>query len=183
MQALRDQVGHHAWCLKHLDIGNLRSDDLPVLVEILRASRSSLLSFRLWKSSLTDELLLALSEYHGKTLERVTFGKCPEIFHKDKIEALLSRCPKLQLLHVFNCEQEYGLCMAVTEERRLRCVGPDGKVLMRYQVPGARLICKTTNIRIAATMMDDGLVNDDLWRPVEMMREGQIRNHIRFIAN
>ncbi|KAF9560852.1 hypothetical protein EC968_005986 [Mortierella alpina] len=185
MQALRDQVGHHAWCLKQLDIGNLRSVDVPVLVEILRASGSSLLSFRLWKSSLTDELLLVLSEYHGKTLERLTFGKCPEIFHKDRIEALLSRCPKLQLLHVFNCEKEDNLCMTMTEEHRLRWVGPDGKVFKGFTSDQVRLtaVRAARNIPIPDTTMDEGTICGGPWRRVEMMRKGQIKNHIRFVAN
>ncbi|KAF9560854.1 hypothetical protein EC968_005988 [Mortierella alpina] len=185
MQALRDQVGHHAWCLKHLDIGNLRSVDVPVLVEILRASSSLLLSFRLWKSSLTDELLLALSEYHGKTLERLTFGKCPEIFHKDKIEALLSRCPKLQLLHVFNCDKEDDFCMTVTEERPLRWVGPDGKMFKIFTADKLRppSVSHARKIPLSDTTMDDGIVCDDPWVYLDLMRKLDFQSHIRFVAD
>ncbi|KAF9560851.1 hypothetical protein EC968_005985 [Mortierella alpina] len=185
VRVLRDQVGHHAWCLKHLDIGGLRAVDVPGLVEILRASRSSLLSFRLWKSSLTDELLLVLSEYHGKTLERVTFGKCPEIFHKDKIEALLSQCPHLQSLDVFNCEKEGDLHIAMTGKFQARRTSSDGRVftVLTSDHIHLKLFMYGQVDQVPDIATDEGTVDDGLWRIVDMIRLGRIRDHVRFVAD
>jgi len=158
--------------------------DAQLLVEILGASESSLISFQLRESSLTDELLSVLLQRHGKTLERVAFDKCPEIFQKAHIEALLSRCPKLQLLHVFNCKEMSDLCRTMTEARRLRWVGSDGKV---FKVFTSDRVCLEPvryvgSIQVTDPAMEEDAAHNGLWRRVDMMRRGQIMNHIRFVA-
>ncbi|KAF9289703.1 hypothetical protein BGZ68_008785 [Mortierella alpina] len=182
---LRDQVGHHAWRLKHLDIGPLRFKDSLVLTVILRASKSSLDSFRLWNSYFGDELLLTLLENHCKTLKQVTFGKCTEIFRKTPIEALLSQCPNLQMLHVYNCAEEGELCMTMTEDRRLRWISPEGQIFKVFTSDQVHLtpVRNGGNIQFAHAPTDEGTVPDALWRRVDMMHRGQIKNHIRFLAN
>ncbi|KAF9963938.1 hypothetical protein BGZ70_007099 [Mortierella alpina] len=186
MQVLRDQVSHCAWCLKHLDLGPLQATDSQLLVEILGISGLSLNTFQLRESRVADELLSVLLQRHGKTLKRVAFDKCSEIFQKANMEAVLSRCSKLQLLHVFNCEKMSDLCRTRTEERRLRWTGPDGKVFKVFtsdQVCLKPVRC-VPSIQVADTTTEEkDAAHNGLWRRVEMMRRGQIRNQIRFIAH
>ncbi|KAF9289704.1 hypothetical protein BGZ68_008786 [Mortierella alpina] len=72
MKILHAQVGHPAWCLKHLHIGPLQGVSHLILVKILGATTSSLVSLYLWETVLTDELLSVVLQNHGKSLQRVT---------------------------------------------------------------------------------------------------------------
>ncbi|KAF9958810.1 hypothetical protein BGZ72_010872 [Mortierella alpina] len=180
---LGDQFWHPAWCLKHLDIGYGNSSVLPM---VLRASPSSLVSFRLANAYLSAELLSALLSNHRKTLERVVVGKCPEIRIKTVAEALMSRCPNLRSLDIFDCESEGDLRMVMVGGRQARWVGPDDRVFKLFTSDQSPLASDRTrgtyNIPIV-TMEAESTVQEDAWKHLDIMLRHQALGHIRFVAN
>ncbi|KAF9963937.1 hypothetical protein BGZ70_007098 [Mortierella alpina] len=182
---LHELVARPTCRLKHLDIGPTCPEDYSVLVRILSDSACSLVSFRLWESYFTDELLSVLLQNHGKTLQRVAVGKCPEFFFKSNIEALLSGCPDLEALDLYNCDRGGDRRMAMTGGPKTQWVGSDERV---FKVFVSRLS--------HWTFIDDGrsvgpvyVVSDaactgqnDLWKHLESMRDSKFNSHIRFSA-
>ncbi len=177
---LYDQVNHPAWCLKHLDIGY---GDPSVVVKILRASASSLVSFRLWDSDFSDELLSVLLQLHGKTLQRVSIGKCEMFFLKAKVEAVLSRCPGLKSLEVFNCDPKAGIAM--TEERQVRWTGPEGRVFNVFisEQPRWKFVDREGIAKVVYVTRISNTDQHDLWSCLDLMLRDQVEGLLRFVAH
>ncbi|KAF9289705.1 hypothetical protein BGZ68_008787 [Mortierella alpina] len=180
LQTLYDQVSHPMWCLKHLGIG---SGNPSIMLKILRGSTLPLVSFRLQDGGFSDELLEVLLQVHGKSLQRVSIGKCQDFFLQTNVEKVLSRCPNLQSLDVFNCDQK--LDPAMTEERQSRWICPDGrvfKVLTSEQPRFTFVIVEGISKPVYATKLA-GTVMDGPWKHLDMMRTDQVSSRIRFVAN
>ncbi|KAF9958812.1 hypothetical protein BGZ72_010874 [Mortierella alpina] len=183
---LYEQVHHPAWRLKHLDIGSTYLEDYSILIKIVRDSASSLVSFRLGDSYFTDELLHVLLQNHGKTLKRMAVGKCPEFFFKANIEAILSRCPNLQSLDLYNCEKGGDLRTATAGEPKTQWVGPKGQIFKVFMAS----IGRWTFVDIGGTLKPEYILLDtetaiqnDPWKHIELMRDRKYNSHIRFVAN
>ncbi|CAO3566758.1 unnamed protein product [Mortierella alpina] len=180
---LYEEVGHPAWRLKHLYIG---FGGLDVVAKILSVCTSPLVSFRLWNCNFSDELLSVLLQYHGKTLQRVSFGNCRGFLLKARVEAMLSRCPDLQSLDLYTYERGVDRRKVMAGGIKSQWTGPNGrvfKVLLSHKafwVP----VRASHEAMGADTMMDqENPIPDDPWKQLELMESFKIKSHIRFLAS
>ncbi|KAF9963936.1 hypothetical protein BGZ70_007097 [Mortierella alpina] len=182
---LHEQVSHPAWRLKHLDIGRVGSEDVSVLIKILDTSSSPLTSLRLWEVSFTDELLSVLVQKHGKTLRRVSVGKCQGFFSRAKVEALVSGCPNLQSLDLFNSDyesvdgarlQDASVCQWNIADGRIFKVFVSDEAFYAYHADGYY------SPEEYAALMDEP-IPDDPWLHLDLMWRPDFQSHLRFVAN
>ncbi|KAF9989496.1 hypothetical protein BGZ75_006188 [Mortierella antarctica] len=184
MRALEDQVDHPAWCLKHLKIGHILHRDTSILVKLLSVRSTSLVSLWLASCCFSDEIISALLQNHGKTLQRMTMSSC-EVRYKPDIEALLSGCSDLRSLDVFNSGGQDYFAMGLPKECQLQWTGRNGRVFEVFMSENAYW---TIHGQVYSTMEEDetmeeeGSIPDDPWRQVQLMKRDGIRSHVRFLA-
>ncbi|KAF9289702.1 hypothetical protein BGZ68_008784 [Mortierella alpina] len=194
MQTLHDLVGQPACALKHLDLGRMMCKaSSEVLLEILRASTSSLVSFRLRDSVLFDELISVLLQYHGKTLQRVTLDECKGVNIRGRaratvatVETVLSGCPNLKSLDIFQRKIDEDVRMALAGDPQEQWTAADGQVfemLTFGQVPDRRWLRRWQLHLLLDTTLEDEDDRWDMWH-VPLLHTGYFYDiRIRSIAN
>ncbi|KAF9958813.1 hypothetical protein BGZ72_010875 [Mortierella alpina] len=182
---LHEQVGHPAWCLRHLDIGSLWHEDSSVLVKILSASASPLISLRLWDVSFTYELLSVLLLNHGKTLQRVTVGQCPDLLSQANIKALVSGCPSLLSLDLCSCDRESAYGARLQDASVCQWRPSDGRVFKMFISDEAYYDFQSNGYYSEQeySAFSEEPIPDDPWVHLDLMSRPDFQSRVRFVAN